>query len=148
VSNSRTIPNSPDKFAVGTVVTVDHAKYPGLWTVQSNGPVNATLSPVAGGRGLRVPHTMLREAPKGENGAIVTTIPVADTVFFSEGEIVRVASGKYAGLYVVIKDNGSDRINLARFGGDDGRYLRVSRGGVSKIDAALVTSALAILEGN
>jgi hypothetical protein len=130
--------STPAKFPVGSKVVVDHPKYPGIWTVQSNGPVNATLSPENGGRGLRVPHTMLA-APTTvtASGAVVTTIPLAPPVeFFSEGGFVRIATGKYAGVWVVIRDNGSDKVNVAKIGGDNGKYLRVARRSLTGIDIA------------
>ena len=114
-------------FSVGDKVSIDDAKYPGVWTVRSLGPVNAVLEPAHGGRPLRVPQTMLI-AP----GAAVTP---TETTIFSPGEFMQI-TGKHGGLYVVIRDNGGDTISLARAGGDNGRYLRISRRGLKAIDAS------------
>lgn len=121
-------------FKVGDKVTVGLAKFPGVWTVKNLGPVNATLTPADGGRGLRAPYYLLT-AVTDDPGAIPVVEPPTTTLF-SEGEIVTVPGSKWTGLYVVIKDAGAERINLAKLGGDNGRYLRITRGAVSKVDPA------------
>lgn len=121
-------------FKVGDKVTVNLAKFPGVWTVKSLGPVNATLTPVSGGRGLRAPYYLLTEVL--DDSGTIPVVAAPTTTLFSEGEIVRVPGSKWDGLYVVIKDNGSERVNLAKLGGDGGRYLRIVRGAVVKVDPA------------
>jgi hypothetical protein len=113
-------------YPVGTKVRVDSTKYLGVWTVESNGPKNATLKPVGGGRGLRCPHAMLR--PDDGTGPVVA--PVA---MFSIGETVTIGE-RWPGIYVVIKDDGGVRLNVARLGGDDDRYVRAARSQVKRIN--------------
>jgi hypothetical protein len=110
----------------GERVGIDHAKYPGVWIVKSLGPVNAVLEPEGGGRPLRVPQDMLIE-PGGE-----LTVP---TEFFVPGELLRITDdrGRYGGVWVVIADKGGDRVNLAKLGGDAGRYLRATRRDLVKV---------------
>lgn len=117
---------------VGDKVSVDDPKYPGVWTIKNLGPKNATLIPDHGGRGLRAPYYLLTDPV--EPGAGVTAVPLPE--YFAEGEIVRIADGKFAGVYVVIKDGGADRVNVAKLGGDGGRYVRISKRAVTKVDPA------------
>lgn len=120
------------KVKVGDKVTVDDPKFPGVWTVKNLGPKNASLTPDHGGRGLRAPYYMLSDAVEGA----VTVTAVSLPAYFAEGEIVRVPNSKWTGLYVVIKDNGGDRVNLAKLGGEGGRYLRIAKRAVTKVDPA------------
>jgi hypothetical protein len=124
------------KPRIGQKVSVDDPKYPGVWIVKNTGPVNATLMPENGGRGLRAPYYMLTEpgAPSATPDGAVRA------VYFHEGEIVRIGGNpKYAGmLWVVIRDRGDDRVNLAKLGGDGGRYLRYPRRNLTKVDPAEV----------
>jgi hypothetical protein len=114
---------------IGEKVSVDHPKYPGVWIIKSLGPVNAQLEPENGGRRLRVPQSMLTDP--GSQPTVRTP------VFYDPGELVRV-TGRYAGLYTVIADKGGDKVNLAKLGGDGGRYLRATRPGLVKVDPAEV----------
>lgn len=111
---------------VGDQVSIDHPKYPGVWIIKSMGPVNAVVEPAEGGRGLRVPHAMLLFP-----GAAPTVVP---NIHYVPGELVRIVEGRFAGLYVVIADKNGDKVNLARLGGDGGRYVRSVRRGLVKID--------------
>lgn len=121
-------------YKVGDKVTVNLAKFPGVWIVKNLGPVNASLTPANGGRGLRAPYYLL-SAVLDDSGTITVVAPPTTTLF-SEGEIVRVPNSKWTGVYVVIKDAGGERVNLAKLGGDNGRYLRIVRGAVTKVDPA------------
>jgi hypothetical protein len=116
----------------GEKVGVDHAKYPGVWVVKKVNPVNVVLEPEGGGRPLRCHPSLLTDPPKP--GAVVTAVPVAE--YYNPGELIRITSGRYAGLYVVIADKGGDKVNLAKLGGDGGRYLRAIRVGLVKVDPA------------
>jgi hypothetical protein len=120
------------KVKVGDKVTVNDRKFPGVWTVTGLGPKNATLTPDHGGRGLRAPYYMLSDAVEGD--VTVTAVPLP--AYFAEGEIVRLNGGKFAGIYVVIKDSGADRVNVAKLGGDGGRYVRADKRSVTKVDPA------------
>ena len=107
-------------YPVGTKVRVDSVKYPGVWIVESNGPKNASLKPEGGGRGLRCPHSMLRL--DDGTGPAYTPVQV-----FSMGETVTIGE-RFPGIYVVIKDDGGARLNVAKLGGGDGdRYVRAAR---------------------
>jgi hypothetical protein len=112
---------------------VDSQKYPGVWIVESNGPKNAALKPVNGGRGLRCPHSMLR--PDDGKGPII-----APVVMFALGETVTIGE-RWPGIYIVIKDDGGPRLNVALLGGDDNRYVRAARSQVKRIsvDAKVVS---------
>jgi hypothetical protein len=123
-------------YLPGDRVGVASTKYPGAWTVESLGPVNTLLSPDGGGRKLRVPHHMVTALSESKTEA--TVVPLPEQTFFDPGELVRVTEGRFAGLYAVIKDSGGDKVNLARLGGDDGRYLRAMRHGIVKVDPSEV----------
>lgn len=112
---------------VGDRVSVNHPKHGGVWIVKKVNEVNVLLEPQGGGRPLRCPPSLL--VPPGE------TPRVYDSVLYNPGELVRIPTGKHAGLYVVIADRGADKVNIARLGGDGGAYLRAFRGSISKVDA-------------
>lgn len=117
---------------IGDKVSVNDPKYPGVWTVKSLGPKNATLLPDDGGRGLRAPYGMLTEP----GTAPTLPAPVTASDLFDLGAIIRIDSGKWRGDWVVIKDDGGDKVNLARLGGGGGRYLRHTRHGLTKVSLA------------
>lgn len=119
---------------IGDKVSIDDPKFPGVWTIKNLGPKNATLTPDHGGRGLRAPYYLLTDPV--EAGTTVTAFPLP--AYFAEGEIVRITEGRFAGLYVVIKDNGADRVNVAKLGGDNGRYVRISKRAVTRVDPSEV----------
>lgn len=121
---------TPKPPTVGTRVSINHPKYPGVWIVKKVGPVNVLLEPEGGGRPLRCEHSLLIEPGQ--------TPRVYESVLFDPGELVRISSGKYAGLYVVIADRGADKVNVAALGGNGGRYLRAHRGSITKVDVAEV----------
>lgn len=115
-------------YNVDDRVSIDHPKYPGTWIVKKLGPVNAVLEPENGGRQLRAPQSMLREP-----GAIAVAAPPKK--YYNPGNLVRIASGKWAGLWVVIADRGGATIQLVQLGGsDDGRYLRSPRVGLELVE--------------
>jgi hypothetical protein len=115
------------QFRVGDKVSVDHEKYPGVWTIVGQGPVNSTLIPEGGSRKLKAPHYMLREP--GAALATVTTLPTVQ--YFDPGEFVRIDKGKYTGLFIVLADKG-EKVNITRPGGDGGRYIRMPKSLVSE----------------
>ncbi len=96
-------------YNIGDKVGVDHYKYPGVWIIDSRGPKNTVLKPEGGGRGLKVPHSMLIDP-----GA-----SLAPRLSYSPGEFVRIPDGRrYAGLWVVTNDPGKDRVSVAKPGGN------------------------------
>lgn len=115
---------------VGDKVGIDHPKYPGVWVIKSLGPVNAVLQPENGVGAVRVPQHMLTDP--GSQPTVSTPV-----VFYNPGELVRIG-GRYAGLYTVIADKRGDKVNLAKLGGDGGRYLRATRHGLVKVEPAEV----------
>jgi hypothetical protein len=123
--------NTRSARKVGDKVTIDDPKFPGVWTVKNLGPKNATLD--LNGRALRCPYYLLKEATAVDL-ATVTAVPLP--AYFHEGEFVRVTAGRFAGLYVVIKDSGRERVNIAKLGGDNGRYVRMDKRSVTKVDPA------------
>lgn len=119
------------QFPLGAKVRVDSQKYPGVWIVQSNGPKNASLKPEGGGRGLRCPHAMLR--PDDGRGPIPAPVTI-----YGLGQTVTIGD-RFPGIYVVIKDDGGPRLNVARLGGSDGdRYVRAARSLVKPITVRVV----------
>jgi len=114
-------------ITVGTRVTVDDPKYPGVWTVAKVNPKTYKLAPVGTdgpgmGRNLVAPHSFVRQAGPDHEGpatGTVTFAPVREP--FYAGEVIT-ARGK-DGFWVVIADK-DRRVNIARLGGDGGRYWR------------------------
>ena len=118
------------QYPVGTKVRVDSPKYPGVWIVESNGPKNASLKPEDGGRGLRCPHSMVRlDDGKGPSVTPVTMFAMGQTVTIGD---------RFPGIYVVVKDDGGARLNVARLGGDGDRYVRAARALVKPIEVKVV----------
>lgn len=130
---------------IGSRVSVALDKYPGVWTVEKNGPTNATLRQDGNPRRLRCPHTLLTDPEQtvttpGGNTAVVTAVPVPE--YYALGEFVRVTAGNHAGIWVTIADKGGDRVNLAKPGGDSDRYLRMPRALVKRVPLAEAVEAL------
>lgn len=123
---------------VGSKVSVDHPDHPGVFTVKSNGPANAKLEPVGGGRILVAPHYLLTDPVEG---VTVTAVPLPE--YYNEGEVVQITDGKFVGVWVVIKDGGRDKVNLAKLGGDNGRYLRATKRGLKRVALADLPALLA-----
>lgn len=114
-------------FKIGDKVSVALDKYPGVWTITSSGPKNFVLTPDAGGTPLRCPKSLVT-AP----GAV--SQPVAEVSYFPAGSLVRCAG--ITGIQVVLKDKG-ERVNVTKIGGDPaGRYYRVPRRQVTKVELA------------
>jgi len=120
---------TPVRRAIGDTVIVDDLKYPGRWTIKSMGPVNATLIPEGGGRGLRAPHYLLLDPTDASAAA------TAPTTYYQPGEIVRITTGRYAGTYTVLADK-VKHVNVARLGGDGGRYVRAPHVWLTRIAVA------------
>ncbi len=112
----------------GDRVSVDDPQYPGVWIIRKTNPVNAVLEPENGGRSLRAPYGLLIDP---------TTAPASfvPTEYYEPGEFVRIIEGRYVGLWVVIADRRADMLNVAKPGGDGGRYLRVKRRGLVRVPA-------------
>lgn len=113
-------------YKPGDKVSVDHPKYPGIWTVKRTGPVNAVLTPAGGGADLRAPMSLLIDPTE--------TSAITLAALYNPGEFVRIAAGKWAGLWIVLKDGG-DKVNLVKPGGDGGKYLRAIKHGLVRVAA-------------
>jgi hypothetical protein len=120
---------APVRRAIGDTVVLNDPKYPGRWTIKSMGPVNATLIPESGGRGLRAPHYLLLDPTDTPAAA------TAPTTYYQPGEIVRITTGRYAGTYTVLADK-VKHVNVALLGGDGGRYVRAPRVWLTRIAVA------------
>jgi transcription antitermination factor NusG len=118
---------------VGQHVSINDARYSGIWTVKSVGPVNAVLI-TASGRSLRAPKDMLIDPQ-------VDAVDEPVKVYYQPGEIVRIKSGKFAGIYTVLADKGK-RVNVAKIGGDSGRYVRIPHASIIKMSNSELKAAL------
>jgi hypothetical protein len=131
-----TLPNTLPTIKVGAKVSVDDPKFPGVWTIKSIGPKNVVVIPDAGGRGLRCPRWMLKNV---DDAAAAVAAQAAPYVAYAAGEVVRVIKQATKtdtdALWVVLVDKG-EKINIAKLGGDDNRYLRVPRSWLAKVDLA------------
>jgi hypothetical protein len=113
------------------------------YVVRKVNPKNVQADAADGGRGINFPAYALvhGDAP---STATVTSVPIPE--FFDTGQVVtlkRPMAGTPADLpYVVFKDDGRGRVNVARLGGDNGRYVRVPAGGLVKRDLAWLADAL------
>lgn len=114
-------------FKVGDRVRVSHDKYPGVWRVEKKNPTTMLLAQEGTNQLLRAPFDLLRDLDSDEP-------PLR---FFKPGEVVRL-TGRFDGLYAVIKDDGGDKVNVALLGGDGGRYVRSLRALVQPVDVAEV----------
>lgn len=130
--------------AIGTLVTIPDARFPGTWRVDRNGPKNAVVMPAnpdgtaRPGRGVRVPHAMLSPGT-ADVGAPTGGVPYVAATPLHPGTLVR-STVVPDGLYVVIADKG-DRVNLAKLGGDSGRYYRAPRATVTTVPVPAALAA-------
>lgn len=135
---------------VGSRVTVEHPKCPGIWLIKSFGPKNAVLEPEAGGRGVRIPPAYLSLVDAEQTSAAAV---VEQPLILDSGAIVQLRPGVITldgepntaeQLFVVTADK-YDIVNVARLGGSHG-YWRVPRKtiiNVLSVDAVTVDSLLA-----
>jgi hypothetical protein len=117
-------------FSIGDRVTVDHPKYPGVWTVRKVNPANLKLDQ-DGQRGISAPKSMCRPAEPGDGTPRDVTLPPAVLPSYGRADGLRkgavVRFTRYwprehgpGQLYVVIKDDYST-VNVTLLGGDPGR---------------------------
>ncbi len=103
--------------------------------------VNVVVEPVDGGRPMRIHPDYLLPAPDDTTATAGVAVPYLAPL--DPGAVVTVAGPGWkqpAGqLYVVLRDNGDDRLSIAKLGGDNGRYWRVRRAGLTVIDPARIT---------
>jgi len=123
-----------DQFPIGTVVTIDDPRCPGLYKVTGRGPKNYTLVPVSTegkpreGRSARMPDYLLhRWDPVADPHAAG---PGSARMHFVVGEVVTISTRP--GVWVVIADK-VDRVNIVQLGGDHDRYLRVHPASLTRV---------------
>lgn len=122
------------KYRVGDEVAVDDPKFRGVWTVRKVNPTTYLLDPKHGGRSLKCSHSMAVDAPAdGEFG-----VPYVARDTFYAGMLVRSSDPRLPETYVVLVDKG-ERVNVAKLGGDNGRYWRVNPLGLRIVDPSALT---------
>lgn len=152
-----TVTTAVRPFKPGDRVHVD-PQYPGAprsvlgrtFVVKKVNPKNVSCESTDGGRGINYPKDSLvlgdAERGTGAPGSPVIGVPFVMPEFFGLGEIVtlkRPMPGTPADLpYVVIKDDGRDRVNVALVGNNDGRYVRAGRTGLVKRDREWLATRL------
>jgi hypothetical protein len=127
-------------FRVGDEVTVSSPRFPGVWTIEKVNKVNIKL--VQGQRRLNASPTFLTKvtSPGTEPSTpLFATVAEVGLAPVPVGTLVTVRGRD--GYWVVIKD-GFDRVNVARLGGDDARYLRAARSLVTVVTDFTVTEGV------
>ena len=118
-------------FKVGDKVLVDHATYPGVWTVTKVNPKNLKLSQADRGRGLNAPKSMCIPAGDATDAPVASAvgIPMRSLPYLMPGTAVVYngppMKGVATGDHLVVLRDKDDRVNVTHLGGDDGRYWRM-----------------------
>jgi hypothetical protein len=142
-------------FTPGDTVICDPAETPPrlhgvVYTIDRFGPVNAILSRVGGGQGLRIHPSSLLPAP---TGGTTTTVSVVDLppAPLTLGAAVTVSSPSWkggTGLHVVLADHGTT-VKLVALGGNNHRYWpTVPRVWLTEVDRDALLTAVAGLTGD
>ena len=132
---------------IGTVVTIDDPRCVGLYKVTGRGPKNAVLTPcnpdgtTRPGRGARMPGWMLHlyDPAVGITSVAGVPMPPPPTAVFDPGTVVM--SKSQPGVFVVIADK-VDKVNVARLGGDGGRYWRIPPAALTVVPVAELANHL------
>jgi hypothetical protein len=124
-------------FAPGDQVTVASERWPGVWTVVKVNKVNLKLE--QGPRRLNASPTYVTKVDGSTPAPTFTATTVPLPTIFDPGATARVRGRD--GLWVVIRDAGADRVNLARIGGENGRYLRAPRSLVTPVKVTVTEVA-------
>ncbi len=135
------------EFAVGDKVVIDPEFAPAalrgiVFEVTKVNPKNVHAKRADGvlGRGIDYPKYALQPF----TGQVVTTVPIP--TLFDIGEVVTLKNAWKAITVetplVVLKDDGGDKVNVCRLGGEGGRYIRMHRGGLVKRDLRWLADAL------
>ena len=119
-----------------------NAAYAGLGTIAK---VNRKTMDVVldNGRSVRFPYIAVAPAPHAPPAPTDQARVVAAGLFFSLGEVVRLADpGAFPGLYVVIKVG--VRMSIAKLGGDvpSGSYVQVTPANLVKVPLSELAAAL------
>jgi hypothetical protein len=115
-----------------------------VYTIDRFGPVNAILSCVGGGQGLRIHPSSLLPAPADGTATVsVVEVPPAPLTL---GAAVTVSSPRWkggSGLHIVLADYGHTA-KLVELGGNDHRYWpAVPRGWLTEVDRDALLTAVA-----
>lgn len=137
-------------FTVGDRVTISHEYAPTrlrgrVFIVERVNPKNVIARPEGGGKGINYPKYTLEKVVGEAHGAVtVTEVPIL--TLHDPGSIVTLKQTpngeKDNQPYIVIKDDGGERVNVTRLGGNEGRYWRVPRRGVEARDIEWLKSVL------
>lgn len=104
-------------FKQGDTVKVMGAKWPGLWTVVKVNPTTYRLESQNGLGLLKASHTYVVSASSADTQAS------AHLKLFSPGTVVRSASPKMPGLWVVVKSaSPTDKTSVVPLGGGGSRW--------------------------
>lgn len=133
------------------VIAPEHAPadlYGVVFEVQVVNPKNIKASRVGGGRGINYPKGLLQhfEGEVDPAANVPVAKPYVPIEFFDIGELVaiKVANKELTTEtpLVVIRDNGSDKVNVTKVGGSDNLYWRIPRGNIVKRDLEWLKSVL------
>jgi hypothetical protein len=117
-----------------------------VFTVAKVNKVNLRCTADDGGRGINFPPSLLLPATDENVNKAFRPRPFVPREFFHAGEIVTVKTprGKLSSYepMIVIKHDGGERANLARLGGEDGRYWRWPTRDLVKRDLEWLTERL------
>jgi hypothetical protein len=129
------------RLPVGSIVTIDDPRCPGLYRIMSHNPKNEVLTPVKPdgnirpGRQARMPPYLLHLYDPAAD-----PVPPVPPSIFIIGEVVTVRA--QIGLWVVIADK-MDKVNVTRLGGDHNRYLRVPPAMLTRIPLSEIPTRFA-----
>jgi hypothetical protein len=141
-------------FTPGDTVICNPAETPprlhGItYTIDRFGPVNAILSRVGGGQGLRIHPSCLLPAPTDGTYPTVSVVDLPPAPL-TLGAAVTVSSPSWKGgpgLHVVLADHGPT-VKLVELGGNDHRYWpKVPRVWLTEVDRETLRIAVAGLAG-
>lgn len=116
-----------------------------VFVVDKVNPKNVRCHAEDGGRGINYPKEALKLYEGGEVPVGRPFVPIADTEFFSAGEIVtlkRAYKDWTAETPLVVLVDKVNKVNVTLLGGDGDRYLRCPREGLVKRDLDWLAEAL------
>jgi hypothetical protein len=117
----------PAPLAAGDQVVLDppDSKFPGVWTITKVNPTTFRME--QSGKFLRAHRSLVRRATLAQiEAASAAPVPV----MLDAGQVVRAATPKMQGYYVVLADRDmapNARVKLAKLGGEGGRTWRAPR---------------------
>lgn len=129
-------------FKPGDLVTVDHPRWGGTWSITKVNPRTYKLRATDDSQRVLTAHHSLVLAANAGDASPSTMQPYRAPLH--AGQIVRWANNGETKLYVVLADK-VDRVNITSLGGDGGRYWRVSPRNLTVLDAANVLNVVSTL---